>query len=246
MHVRLRHLLAGPALAIALVACGGAAAPTTTPAAAATAPAGTATAFPIRTAAQQPQACMDALLGGKLTKSVASGLSVTSSDGKSTPVEWPFRYSALQVAGQVQLLDEAGKIVASEGDEITVGGGFGNNVWFACAPVTVTKAASAPFLRTQPAPLSACDAALLAGGLERHPGTGLGIQNADGIIGVEWPFGYSARVDGASIVLLDGAGNLVAREHDRVEIGGGLGTAADGAPLWKGCGIVHMVPSTGG
>ena len=240
----LRRILAPVLLVAALAACSAGAAPTASPAP--TSPAGTAQAFPIRTAAQQPQACMDALMGGKLTKSVASGLSVTSADGKSTPVEWPFRYSAIQLDGRVHLLDETGKVVATEGDEITVGGGFGNNLWFACAPVTVTKAASAPGLRTQPAPLSACDAALLAGGLERHPVTGLGIQNADGIVGVEWPFGYTARVDGATIVLLDGAGTLIAREHDRVEIGGGSGMAADGTPLWKGCGIVRMVPSTGG
>ena len=85
---------------------------------------------------------MDALLGGRLVKSVASGLSVTSADGASTAVEWPFRYSAVEVAGRIQLLDETGKVVAREGDEITVGGGFGNNLWHACAPVTVTKAAS--------------------------------------------------------------------------------------------------------
>jgi hypothetical protein len=140
MHDRIRTLLAGGLLTVALAACSAGAAATASPAA--SSPAATATAFPIRTAAQQPQACMDALLGGRLTKSVASGLSVTSADGASTPVEWPFRYSAVEVAGRVQLLDETGRVVAREGDEINVGGGFGNNVWHACAPVTVTKPAS--------------------------------------------------------------------------------------------------------
>jgi hypothetical protein len=32
--------------------------------------------------------------------------------------------------------------VAREGDEITVGGGFGNGLWHACGGVTVTRAAT--------------------------------------------------------------------------------------------------------
>ncbi len=141
MHDRTMRLVGTALLALAFAACSAGAAPTATPDAPATS-GGSASVFPIRTAAQQSQACMDALLVGRLTKSVASGLSVTSADGKLTPVEWPFRYSAVQVAGRVQLLDETGNVVAREGDEITVGGGFGNNVWFACAPVSITKPAS--------------------------------------------------------------------------------------------------------
>ena len=140
MHDRLRTLVTGSVLTLALMACSGGATPTPSPAA--SSPAATASVFLIRTALQPAQACMDALLSGKLTKSVASGLSVTSADGQSTPVEWPFRYSAVEVDGRVLLRDETGKVVAREGDEINVGGGFGNNVWHACAPVTVMKPAS--------------------------------------------------------------------------------------------------------
>lgn len=101
-------------------------------------------------------------------------------------------------------------------------------------------------LRTQPAPLSACDSALLAGSLERHPVTGLGIENADGVTGVMWPFGYTARVELSSMVLVDSAGVVVAREHDRVEVDGGSGVDSGGQAIWLGCGFVRMVPSTGG
>ena len=81
-------------------------------------------------------------MGGKLAKHPQSGLGISSADGSQSPVEWPFRYSARVEFGRVILLDETGKVVAREGDEITVGGGFGNQFWHACAPVTVTKAGS--------------------------------------------------------------------------------------------------------
>jgi hypothetical protein len=85
---------------------------------------------------------MDALLGGKLTRNPQSGLGVTSRDGQDMIVEWPFGYTALDDEGRIALVDETGTVVAHEGDEITVGGGFGNQLWYACAPVTVTSAAS--------------------------------------------------------------------------------------------------------
>ena len=96
----------------------------------------------LKAAAAEPQACMDALLGGKLTRHAETGLGVTSADGTSTAVEWPFGYTARNELGKLVLLDETGKVVAREGDEITVGGGFGNTLWHACGGVSVTKPAS--------------------------------------------------------------------------------------------------------
>jgi hypothetical protein len=96
----------------------------------------------LRTAPVPAQACMDALLGGTLMTNDRSGLGVTSTDGTSTAVEWPFGYAARTELGGTVLVDETGKVVAKVGDEISVGGGFGNQFWHACAPVTVTKAAS--------------------------------------------------------------------------------------------------------
>ena len=135
-NAQIRRLLAGALIvvAVAVAACSPAA--SATPGALATA----AQAL-IRTAAFQPDACMDALLGGTLVKHAQSGLGV-GSEGELTAVEWPFRYSASLEGGRLVLLDETGKVVAREGDEINVGGGFGNQFWHACAPVTVTRAGS--------------------------------------------------------------------------------------------------------
>jgi hypothetical protein len=133
-HVLVRRLAAVSLLIVAVAACSAAGS--------ATPVAPTAQAFELRTAAVKPQACMDALISGKLARHALSGLGVTSADGQQTPVEWPFRYSAWLVDGRVVLHDETGKLVAREGDEITVGGGFGNQLWHACAPVTVTHAAT--------------------------------------------------------------------------------------------------------
>lgn len=145
MYARTRRLLVGSLIGIAIAACSGApgAGPSVS-AASATPGAESAGAetFALRTAAVQPQACMDALMGGRLAKHAQSGLGITSADGTSSAVEWPFRYSARVELGRVILVDETGRVVAREGDEITVGGGFGNQFWHACAPVTVTRAGS--------------------------------------------------------------------------------------------------------
>jgi hypothetical protein len=137
VNTRFVRLLAGSVLLVVAAACSGAAAPSpSTPAATA------GQRFDIRSAAVEPQACMDALIGGTLARSAQSGLGITGADGKANAVEWPFRWTASIELGRVALRDETGKVVAREGDEITIGGGFGNQLWYACAPLTVTKAAS--------------------------------------------------------------------------------------------------------
>jgi hypothetical protein len=91
----------------------------------------------LRTAAAPTDACMDALIGGRLVRHPGSGLGIASSDGQVTAVEWPFGYTAGSAAGRIALVDERGRVVAREGDEIQVGGGFGTQLWHACAPVSV-------------------------------------------------------------------------------------------------------------
>ena len=140
IHAPIRRLIAGMLLSVAIAACVGSPAASPTGPAASGAP--TSGTFGILTAAVEPDACMDALMGGTLAKHPQSGLGITSADGTRSPVEWPFRYSARVEFGRVILLDETGRVVAREGDEITVGGGFGNQFWHACAPVTVTRAGS--------------------------------------------------------------------------------------------------------
>jgi hypothetical protein len=154
VNTRTVRLLAGSLLLVVVAACAGAAAPSPTApgaTAGATATGSPATAAPatpggqrfdIRSAAVEPQACMDALIGGTLARSAQSGLGITGADGTSNAVEWPFGWSASIELGRVALSDETGNVVAREGDQITIGGGFGNQLWYACGPVTVTKAAS--------------------------------------------------------------------------------------------------------
>ena len=103
-----------------------------------------------------------------------------------------------------------------------------------CGPVSI---------RTAPAAAQACDEALLAGSLERQAQTGLGVGTSDLVVTpVQWPFGYRARMDLDKVVLVDETGSVVAREHDRVEVGGGMG-AGD---VWFACGPVKVVSNEAG
>jgi hypothetical protein len=110
------------------------AAPTASPAVGNTAPAGAQVL--IKVPAVEPQACMDALLSGTLAVNNQTGLGVENG-GEKMAVEWPFGYSARMELGVVALVDETGKTVAKVGDTISVGGGFGNQLWHACGPVTL-------------------------------------------------------------------------------------------------------------
>lgn len=68
----------------------------------------------------------------------------------------------------------------------------------------------------------------------RDAQSGVGLRDAQGLVrGVIWPNGYSARDDGGRLAVLDGSGNLVAHEGDRVSIGGG---EIDTIGTWLGCG----------
>jgi len=139
-----RGLLAFLVIAAVAAGCSGAAGPSPSPTVAPS-PTPNAAAFAIRTAAAPPQACMDALISGRLVQHPASGLGIGIAGSPALPVEWPFNWSARVEAGRVVLLDDTGKIAAREGDEVQMGGGQGalpglNAIWFTCGPVTVTKA----------------------------------------------------------------------------------------------------------
>jgi hypothetical protein len=133
VHAVVRRLLAGFLLVLSLAACGSGAQAASVP---------PAEPFAIRTAADSTLMCMDALLAGTLTRSAASGLGVAAENGQSTAIEWPFGYSARVEADRVVLVDETGKVVAREGEAISLGGGLGNALWYACGPVTVIPESS--------------------------------------------------------------------------------------------------------
>jgi hypothetical protein len=92
----------------------------------------------LRTSPVASQACMDALVSGVLARDARSGLGIATAGGGATAVEWPFGYSARDEGDRIALVDENGKVVAREGDQVEVGGGLGNDdVWFACGGVKV-------------------------------------------------------------------------------------------------------------
>jgi len=85
-----------------------------------------------------------------------------------------------------------------------------------------------------------CRTALLEGVLASDGGT-LGVRGSDGQVGsVRWPegvFGYAVRRDGDRLALTDVLGRVVAREGDRIQVGGG--DNPDGS--FGGCGNVIVV-----
>jgi hypothetical protein len=95
-------------------------------------------------------------------------------------------------------------------------------------------------LRTQPGPISACMDALATGVLVTSNLSGLAIRGGEDrtVTEVEWPFEYTARHDGVGVVLVDSAGQVIAREGQLIQMGGGTG--ADG--VWHACpGSISLV-----
>jgi hypothetical protein len=69
---------------------------------------------------------------------------------------------------------------------------------------------------------AACATALLQGTLVSNAAFGVALQDAEGHVHkIVWPFGYSARATSAGVVVLNDRGLVVAREGDRVGLGGG-------------------------
>lgn len=87
---------------------------------------------------------------------------------------------------------------------------------------------------------AACMAALRTGTLVRHPQTVVGLRDDGGVIGVIWPFGYSARDDGGRLAVVDGSGKVLAHEGDLVSVGGGF---AGDESTWTACGGITAVMS---
>lgn len=87
-----------------------------------------------------------------------------------------------------------------------------------------------------PSPV-ACPAARTEGTLVRHPQSGAGLRDNEEVVRqVIWPRDYSTRDDEGRLAVLDGAGNVIAHEGDRVEIGG-----QDIGGTWLGCGGMRIL-----
>lgn len=84
----------------------------------------------------------------------------------------------------------------------------------------------------------ACPMARTEGTLVRHPQSGAGLRDNQGVLWqVIWPTDYQAREDGGLLAVLDGAGVVIAHEGDRVEIAG----AQDDVGVWLGCGGMRLL-----
>lgn len=89
----------------------------------------------------------------------------------------------------------------------------------------------------RPGETQACMMALAEGILVVDPRSGLALRGGDRVTPVVWPALYSAaRIDGV-ITLLDENRRPVAREGDRVQVGGGLGTG----DFWYACAGIEVM-----
>jgi hypothetical protein len=86
---------------------------------------------------QSPAACMAALITGTLVEHAQTGVGLRN-DGRVTGVVWPFGYSARDDRGRLAVIDASGKVLAHEGDLVSVGGGFAadESTWTGCGGIT--------------------------------------------------------------------------------------------------------------
>ena len=94
-------------------------------------------------------------------------------------------------------------------------------------------------LETQQPPTSdGCRLAVVRGTVVFDPQVGVGLRDVHGVVHrVVWPFGYSASRDFAGVVLMDGTGQMVAREGVQIATAGF--TSDDG--IAYPCGLVEVV-----
>lgn len=117
-------------------------------------------------------------------------------------------------------------------------------MWFVAACGTGSQpSAELLAVATQDGPLggSECPQAAIEGTLATSARWLLGVAGgpAGSVRGVLWPPGFAARRDDGRLVLLDEAHQLVAREGDRVRVGGEDGS--DG--VWLACRTVIVLPA---
>ena len=76
-----------------------------------------------------------------------------------------------------------------------------------------------------------CAANVIEGDLVAHDDAGTAIVEAGVTLPIRWPFGYTARRQGAEVEVLDEAENVVAVTGTRVSMGGGETTTG----TWSAC-----------
>ena len=88
-----------------------------------------------------------------------------------------------------------------------------------------------------------CPSARGGGWLIRHERSGLGVTDPSRTQpqAVQWPTGYSARIKDGRAELLAGGDAVIAREGDRVVLGGAGGLEPDGTEYFYACGDIEVV-----
>ena len=94
--------------------------------------------------------CAGPGLQGQLTEDSLWGLAVhESASAVVHPVMWPPAFAAAREAGRIELLDATGRVVAREGDVVSVPGEnhdddpkIATGVWFACRNITAAASSS--------------------------------------------------------------------------------------------------------
>ena len=81
---------------------------------------------------------MDALAIGVLVTSAKSGLALQAENGTVLEVDWPFGYTARREPTGLALYDNAGALVAHEGQRVQAGGGSGADGLFHACPGSVS------------------------------------------------------------------------------------------------------------
>jgi hypothetical protein len=132
VFARLRLVVAFTTL---LAACAAGASPTTAP----PTPGGEVV---LRTQAPQAlptKACMAGLIAGTLIRDAQSGVGLRDDQSAVHSVVWPYGYSARDDGGRLALIDETGRVLAHEGDHVSIGGGEIDGSWLACVGTLVVR-----------------------------------------------------------------------------------------------------------
>ena len=107
------------------------------------------------------------------------------------------------------------------------------------SPLATPAPASSLTLRTHDdAPGGPCMAALAAGQLVSDERTGIALGQRDRTVPIIWPRGYSGRMEGDRLALVDARGRVLAYVGDGVEMGGGY---LRNDTAFRVCGDVEVV-----
>jgi hypothetical protein len=82
--------------------------------------------------ATEPYLCPASLIVGDLVVDQGAGTAIVA-NGERFRVRWPPRYVGRQVGGEVEVLDPSGKVIATTGRRLQLGGGAApEGVWQTC------------------------------------------------------------------------------------------------------------------